>query len=239
MSPPSCTGRHLRNNSVVKFPGEAAERVARVLLGRGAASVAELAQELQLTPQAVRRSLGSLEDAGFVQAHDRVPFGPGPQKRRGRPSASFTLTTEGRNALNQSYDDLALESLKFIEQHYGRDAVRAFAAERAQRIITGKSIPELVQALNHEGYEATFEHAGISGQLCQHHCPVVDAAKAFPELCEEETRALGESLGTHPTRLATLALGDAICTTLIPITDIHNTTKSSFANNTSREEVPA
>lgn len=215
--PPSCTERELRNNGVVKFPGEASERVARVLLTRGAATVSELAHELGLSPQAIRRSLGALEEVGFVQAHDRAPFGPGPQKRRGRPSASFSLTTQGRNALNQSYDDLALESLKFIEENFGREAVRTFAAERAHRIITGKSIPELVDALNSEGYEATFEQAAISGQLCQHHCPVVDAAKAYPELCEEETRALGESLGTHPTRLATLALGDAICTTLIPL----------------------
>ena len=151
------------------------------------------------------------------------------------------MTTQGRNALNQAYDDLALESLKFIDDHFGRDAVRAFAAERAQRIITGKSIPELVQALNAEGYEATFEQAGISGQLCQHHCPVVDAAKAYPELCEEETRALGESLGTHPTRLATLALGDAICTTLIPLQDFeqHFHTSNASSEKTSREEVSA
>jgi predicted ArsR family transcriptional regulator len=158
-----------------------------------------------------------LEELGLVQVHDRVPFGPSPSKRRGRPSSSYSLSDQGRKLLKQSYNDLALESLEFLERSYGREAVRVFAAERAQRIITGKSIPDLVNALNAEGYEATFEQAGVSGQLCQHHCPVVDAARAYPELCEEETRALGESLGTHPTRLATLAHGDPICTTLIPL----------------------
>lgn len=201
----------------MKFPGDASERVARVLLTRGAATVADLAVELNLSPQAVRRSLGALHEAGLIQSHDRVPFGPAPSRRRGRPSTSYSLSDEGRNLLKQSYNDLALESLTFIERSYGREAVREFAAERAHRIITGKSMPELVAALNAEGYEATYEQAGFSGQLCQHHCPVVDAARAYPELCEEETKALGESLGAHPTRLATLAQGDPICTTLIPL----------------------
>ncbi len=219
----------------MKFPGEAAERVARVLLTRGAASVAELAGELHLSPQAIRRSLSGLELAGLVQSHERAPFGPAPAKRRGRPSSSYSLTAEGRNAFSQSYDDLALESLQFIERNFGRENVRALASERANRILTGKTIPELLDSLNAAGFEATFESANMSGQLCQHHCPVIDAARAYPELCEEETRVLGEALGSHPTRLATLAQGDAICTTLIPIA--HLLTISN--NQTHKEEVSA
>jgi predicted ArsR family transcriptional regulator len=45
---------------------------------------------------------------------------------------------------------------------------------------------------------------------------VVDAAGEFPELCDAETEMLGQLLGRHVTRLATLAQGDGICTTLIP-----------------------
>jgi len=44
----------------------------------------------------------------------------------------------------------------------------------------------------------------------------VEAAAEFPELCEAETEALSAVLGTHVTRLATLAHGDGICTTLVP-----------------------
>ena len=221
----------------MKFPGEAAERVARVLLTRGAASVSELAGELHLSPQAIRRSLSGLEDAGMVQSHERVPFGPAPAKRRGRPSSSYSLTAEGRNAFSQSYDDLALESLQFIERNFGRENVRAFASERASRILTGESIPEIVASLNAAGFEATFESANMTGQLCQHHCPVIDAARAYPELCEEETRILGEALGSHPTRLATLAQGNAICTTLIPIAQLSK--NSSHHTHIEKEEVPA
>jgi predicted ArsR family transcriptional regulator len=225
----------------VKFPGEAAERVASVLLTRGAASVSELATELRLSPQAIRRSLSGLETAGMVQSHERAPFGPAPAKRRGRPSSSYSLTVKGRNAFDQSYDDLALESLQFIERNFGRENVRAFASERAHRIVKGTTIPEIVASLNTAGFEATFESTNLSGQLCQHHCPVIDAARAYPELCEEETRVLGEALGGHPTRLATLAQGHAICTTLIPLNPAstkasHHTKK---VNHTLKEEVSA
>jgi predicted ArsR family transcriptional regulator len=53
-------------------------------------------------------------------------------------------------------------------------------------------------------------------QLCQHHCPVQHVAEQFPQLCEAETQAFAELLGTHVQRLATIAHGDGVCTTFIP-----------------------
>ena len=54
-------------------------------------------------------------------------------------------------------------------------------------------------------------------QLCQHHCPVAHVAAEFPELCEAETHAFAELLGTHVQRLATIARGDSACTTHVPL----------------------
>ena len=54
-------------------------------------------------------------------------------------------------------------------------------------------------------------------QLCQHHCPIAHVATEFPQLCEAETRAFAELLGTHVQRLATIARGDAACTTHVPL----------------------
>ena len=42
-------------------------------------------------------------------------------------------------------------------------------------------------------------------------------ATEFPQLCEAETRAFAELLGTHVQRLATIARGDAACTTHVPL----------------------
>jgi hypothetical protein len=46
---------------------------------------------------------------------------------------------------------------------------------------------------------------------------VAHVAARFPELCEAETRMFAELLGTHVQRLATIARGDAACTTHVPL----------------------
>lgn len=209
----------------MKFPTEAAERVARVLAERGPLTVACLAEELGTSATAVRRPLRALTEASLVQARERSPYGPGPERGRGRPSAVFTLTDEGRAACDQDYDTLALEALRFLAERDGREAVADFAAQRARRVVHGVgtagsvNVEQVADRLTEQGFAATVEPLAAGGaQLCQHHCPVVEAAGEFPELCEAETEALSLALGTHVTRLATLAHGDGICTTLIPDT---------------------
>ena len=69
----------------MKFPGEAAERVARALLQSGPSTAAELADALGMTTTGVRRPLQLLVDAGLVARHERAPYGPTPKRGRGRP----------------------------------------------------------------------------------------------------------------------------------------------------------
>jgi predicted ArsR family transcriptional regulator len=77
---------------------------------------------------------------------------------------------------------------------------------------------DVARALTKAGYAADVEPLGdVAVQLCQHHCPVVDVAREFPALCDAETAAIGSVLGMHVTRLATLAHGDQVCTTVIPL----------------------
>jgi predicted ArsR family transcriptional regulator len=218
----------------VKFPGEAAERVARTLLQRGPSTAAELADALDLSSAGVRRQLGALADLGLVAAHERAPYGPAPKRGRGRPSSVFALTDEGRAACDQQYDDLALSALTFIEENFGTDAVEAFAADRARRLAEGIALPdgaspqEVARALTEAGYAAEVEPLGaVAVQLCQHNCPVVDAARAFPVLCEAETAELGRVMGRHVTRLATLAHGDEVCTAVIAQSTEHGNTISN------------
>ena len=210
----------------MKFPGEAAERVARALLQSGPSTAAELADALGMTTTGVRRPLQLLVDAGLVARHERAPYGPTPKRGRGRPGSVFSLTAAGRAACDQAYDDLALSALRFMSAEYGPDAVEAFAFDRAEQLAaavrhaeTSDASPQdVADALTRAGYAAEVEPLGkVAVQLCQHHCPVVDAAREFPILCETETAALGRVLGRHVTRLATLAHGDEVCTAVIPI----------------------
>ena len=78
----------------------------------------------------------------------------------------------------------------------------------------------LADALTLDGYAATIRDVGdgtYAVQLCQGHCPVRDVAGKFHELCEAETQAFSRLLGVPVQRLATLAGGEHVCTTHIPI----------------------
>jgi predicted ArsR family transcriptional regulator len=201
------------------------DEVARLLLEHGPATATTLAKRLDLTTTAVRRHLEALAADGLVVDRPQRPLGA---RGRGRPARVFTLTDRGRTAFPHAYDDLATEALRFLAETGGEAAVTGFAERRAavveRRHGTGieaagdpaQRLDALAAALSAEGYAASAQTLATGGQLCQHHCPVAHVAAEFPHLCEAETRAFGRLLGTHVTRLATLANGDEVCTTHVP-----------------------
>jgi predicted ArsR family transcriptional regulator len=72
----------------------------------------------------------------------------------------------------------------------------------------------------------------VGVQVCQHHCPVQHVAEEFPALCEAETEAIERLVGRHATRLATLARGDGVCTTHIPLTDVSSIRRTTTSGRT-------
>ena len=80
----------------------------------------------------------------------------------------------------------------------------------------------LATALTVDGFAATIRPVGegtpLAGvQLCQGHCPVQHVAAQFPAFCDAETDAFSRLLGVHVQRLGTLAHGEHVCTTFIPL----------------------
>ena len=200
------------------------ERVVRSVLVNGPSTAVALAERLELTPAAVRRHLDQLLEEGSVEAREpRVSSTRG----RGRPAKVFALTEAGRDRLDQAYDDLAVQAIRFLAETGGHEAVRQFADRRAAKIEQRfddlvEARPDLApahalaQVFTDEGYAAAVRELPIGEQLCQQHCPVAHVAHEFPELCEAETAAISRMLGRHVQRLATIAHGDGVCTTCIP-----------------------
>jgi predicted ArsR family transcriptional regulator len=198
-----------------------------MLLEHGPVTAAQIAESLGLGAAAVRRHLDALLADG--QATFRSPPRRGP-RGRGRPAKVFLLTSAGRARFEHTYDDLAVAALRFLSERDGEQAVRSFAERRVTDLV-GRHRAEVVAAadpvsraqllataLSMEGYAASAEHVGSGAQLCQHHCPVAHVAAEFPQLCEAETAAFADLLGVHVQRLATIARGDAVCTTHVPET---------------------
>lgn len=206
--------------------GGTREAVARLLMEQGPITAAQVAAALELSSPAVRRHLDALLADGEATTRQAAHRGP---RGRGRPARQYLLTDSGRVRFGHGYDDLAVAALRYLALHGGPDAVQGFAQSRVEELL-GDGLAQIEAAqgpdartqalatvLTARGYAAQAREGGHGVQLCQHHCPVAHVAAEFPALCEAETHAFAELLGTHVQRLATIARGDSACTTHIPL----------------------
>jgi predicted ArsR family transcriptional regulator len=223
----------LSNNCVVKTAThrgvdlKTRDLVARTILESGPSTAVALAKRLKLTPAGIRRHLDSLISDGILE--EREPHIRS-ARLRGRPSKVFVLSDRGRENFEHSYDDLAVAALRYLESQGGEHLINGFARYRAEEMQRkaetklGESArtsfesraTSLSKFLSKEGYAASTHSHAAGIELCQHHCPIAHVAAVYPQLCEEETKALSAVLGTHVQRLATIAHGDGVCTTFIP-----------------------
>jgi predicted ArsR family transcriptional regulator len=213
------------HGAAVHGDGRTRHAVARLLLERGPITAAAVAEELGVSPTAVRRHLDALVAEGEAYTRESSRRG---RRGRGRPAKLFLLTEVGRARFGHAYDDLAVAALRFIAENDGEEAVRKFAERRIAELVenyrdvlaaassTAERTTALADVLTREGYAASTRSVASGEQLCQHHCPVAHVAADFPQLCEAETAAFAEVLGTHVQRLATIANGDPACTTHVP-----------------------
>jgi predicted ArsR family transcriptional regulator len=137
--------------------------------------------------------------------------------------------------LPHRYDELAVQALDFLAEAVGPEAVQDFARRRAEAVIEPyraelAAAPDvagragiLAKALTGSGFSASLHQVGVGQQLCQHHCPVGHVASKYPQLCEAEMAVFTRELGTYAQRLATIARGDSVCTTFIPINTVTRT----------------
>ena len=215
----------------MKFNGSAAANVGRTLLFMGPSTAAALATELDLTGAGVRKHIDTLIEAGLLDSSERAPYGPAAlnsPRGRGRPARVFSLTAKGRSVFGEREESMALSAVKYLATVAGAPSVVAFAdklagdfenrhTDIAQIEGVEARITALVAALNVEGFAATLSPGlGDTVQICQHNCPMGDVAAQFPSVCEAETEAFSRITGVHVTRLATIAKGSAVCTTLVP-----------------------
>lgn len=198
-------------------------RLLREILSTGPVTVNELAGRLDLTTAGVRRHVAQMESDGLIMQRTR----PGhPSRGRGRPARAYVVTDAGRRLFGEAYDDLAIAAVGLLAA-VGPGAVHQLAEQRVSRVAEGyrgirmaraelTPVEALSEALNAEGYVTSVASVARGAQLCQHHCPIAHVAAQFPELCEAETSLFSQLLGSHVQRLATIAHGDAVCTTSVP-----------------------
>ena len=206
------------------------QQVLDLVVEKGPVTASAIARILGLTTAAVRRHITILMESGEIAEHEP---GTVAKRGRGRPARHYIATERAHMHLADGYSDLAVKALRHLGQVGGEEAVDSFAAARSREIErryapivrdAGKDprvrAQALADALTQDGYAATVREIAngtFAVQLCQGHCPIQHVAGDFPQLCDAETQAFSRLLDVHVQRHATLAGGEHVCTTHIPV----------------------
>ena len=172
------------------------EAALTLMLRQGETTAAQLADDLGVSVQVMRRHLRSLEEEGLVEA-SLTSEGPG------RPSNRWRLTPAGRGHFPDGSDDFALGLLNSIAATLPADMVDGLlqrqAADKAgdyrQRIGSGsllERLERLVELRRGEGYVAEVrpDPDGCGWVMSEFHCSVMKIAEQFPCVCDQELQLI-------------------------------------------------
>jgi DeoR family suf operon transcriptional repressor len=171
--------------------------ILQLLRKQGQATAHELAEQLDISPQAIRRHLKDLEAKHLIE-HQLI------QEGMGRPQHLFRLTEQGRDHFPHRYDEFAVSLLDTLAETVGPEQVSLILQKQWQRKALdyrdrlGKGplkqrVAALVELRKIEGYMAEWhpvEHEGnTQGDrflITEHNCAISNVAESFPRVCDHE-----------------------------------------------------
>jgi DeoR family suf operon transcriptional repressor len=178
--------------------------ILEYLLKHSQATAVELADCLDVSPQAIRRHLKDLETEKLVL------YSVSAQPSMGRPQHLYQLSQQGRsrlqknaNRLNDGYGEFAISLLDTLAETVGRDQVKSIlrkqwerkAQEYRERVGNGslrERVASLIELRKQEGFMAEFhpvESDASGGErfiFVEHTCAISDVAESFPSVCGHE-----------------------------------------------------
>ncbi|MEB3831240.1 helix-turn-helix transcriptional regulator [Phormidium sp. CCY1219] len=209
---------------------KAKDRILYLLKMQGGQSATELAEQLQVSPMAVRQHLQALLADGLVSYQEQ-------RRPIGRPVKLWQLTPASTPLFPDTHQDLMVDFLKNFETLFGKDALERVLAERthhqiqsyqqqvsaapgeeesevSQETRLGQIVTKLAQIRSEEGYmaEAIFQSDG-SWLLVENHCPIRGAAIACGQFCRSELEVFKTLFGpqVYVERSEHIIQGDRRC----------------------------
>jgi len=194
------------------------QSILEALKREGPLAIAQLAERLAMSGEAVRQQLVQLQREGWIEAlHDRAAG-----RHSGRPAARYRLTQAGDHVFPKHYDALTVAVLDAVSSELGPEALDRILASltdaRArvwEQRLAGKSVRERVEALRgvYEGEDPFMEAEEVSGgfRLIEHNCPFLNVALERPALCSLTVSLLSRLLGFEVVREERFQSGDGRC----------------------------
>jgi predicted ArsR family transcriptional regulator len=168
-----------------------------LLLRREARTVDELAQMLNLTDNAIRAHLATLERDGIVQQR-------GVRRSGSKPAVVYELAAGAEQLFPKAYGAVLHQLLGVLAERMPAEELEAALREAGRRIAAKWNIPQgdlrtrleaAVEVLNELGGMAELEDS--DGGYCIHgySCPLAAIVPGHPEVCRLAETMLSELVG--------------------------------------------
>jgi predicted ArsR family transcriptional regulator len=167
------------------------------LLRRSSRTVDELARELDLTDNAVRAHLATLERDGVVQQR-------GARRGNGKPALVYELAPAAEQLFPKAYAPVLDQLLEVLSEHMSPERVETLLREVGRRIAARWNVsPEDLHArievaagvLQELGGMVELEAHEDHYMLRGYSCPLVAVVEGHPEVCRLTESLLTELVG--------------------------------------------
>lgn len=201
------------------------DQILHLLKMQGAQTATALAEQLQVSPMAIRQHLQTLRAAQWVTYQEE-------RRSLGRPVKLWQLTAQSLQPAQRfpdSHPELMVDLLRSIEAVFGTEGLDRLLSDRSQRQIQSyrSRLAELcsspdwqhrVQSIAYlrtqEGYMAeVINQPDDSLLLVENHCPICVAAQTCQKLCSTELEVFRAVLGAGISveRVEHILQGDRRC----------------------------
>lgn len=198
---------------------ESRRAILVALKQRGPSTIAQFAEILGLTGEAVRQQLLQLQRDGWVETRMSRRGEPA---RTGRPATTYRLSQSGDHLFPKHYAELNVLMIDTVAGEFGEGAVvkmlERLADERVAAVepsVRGLPLGEKVAAMK-SWYLADdpFMDPGADDngwRLVERNCPFLSTALRRPMLCSITVNALSRVLGNRVVREEKFQNGDGRC----------------------------
>lgn len=168
-----------------------------MLLRRTNRTVDELAQALNITDNAVRGHLATLERDGVVRQR-------GERRGSGKPSYVYELTPEAEQLFPKAYGPVLRQVLEVLSERLTPEELESMMRTVGARIAARWNIPQgdlqvrleaAVEILNELGGMAELESSVESYCIRGYSCPLAAAVPGHPEVCHLAETLLTDVVG--------------------------------------------
>lgn len=196
--------------------------ILEILKESGGATVAELAERLDMAPVSVRHHLDILQGDNLIKVGRIERTG-----NVGRPQQIYQLTDDADELFPNNFAVLAISMARQIKQILPPEQVEAVFHSLADEMLAEVNVAELAALplterldrvtdfLNEHGYLARWEPYAEdenSYVLYKHNCPYAGMAGEHRELCMMDQMLIDRLVGVHCDRTASVANHDRCCT---------------------------